>query len=107
MCSFFSVVKLHSISIKGTGGAAPRHVRLFVNRISLGFSDVADAPPAQDLDLTAAELAGDPIALRQEPLPQKPRTIILDLFVERKVFLAPFYCQPVTWSIRVRLVAGM
>ena len=45
------VVKLQSLAIKSAGaeGRAPRRVKLFMNRASLGFSEAADFAPVQVL----------------------------------------------------------
>ena len=44
-----AVVKLQSLAIKSAGaeGRAPRRVKLFINRASLGFSEAADFAPVQ------------------------------------------------------------
>ena len=43
---------------------APKTVKLFVNRPTLGFAEAADTPAVQDLELGADDLAGRPAALR-------------------------------------------
>lgn len=47
-------------------GESPTVVKLFVNRVNLGFEDVDDVDPTQVLTLTAADLAedADPIKLQ-------------------------------------------
>ena len=47
-------------------GESPTVVKLFVNRVNLGFEDVDDVDPTQVLNLTAADLAedADPIKLQ-------------------------------------------
>lgn len=42
---------------------APRHIKLFVNRPTLGFSEAADDRAQADFVLTEAQLAGEPIPL--------------------------------------------
>ena len=42
---------------------APRHIKLFVNRPSLGFSEAADEPAQADFVLTDAQLAGETVPL--------------------------------------------
>ncbi len=44
-----AVVKLQSLAIKSAAaeGRAPRRVKLFINRASLGFSEAADFAPVQ------------------------------------------------------------
>mmetsp|Transcript_14766 Transcript_14766/g.36840 ORF Transcript_14766/g.36840 Transcript_14766/m.36840 type:complete len:172 (-) Transcript_14766:473-988(-) len=64
--AFQQKVKLMAIGIKGPAEGGPRRVKLYVNRSHMGFSDVqGDVPPAQELDLTPAQIAsGDPIPLK-------------------------------------------
>jgi hypothetical protein len=59
-------VKLHSWAIKSVGnkGHAPRKVRLFINRPSLGFSEAADFPAVQEFELSEADLEGKPLPLK-------------------------------------------
>lgn len=46
-------------------GRAPKVVKLFTNRPSLGFSDVSDLAAQQEIELSAAQLEkGEPIQLR-------------------------------------------
>ena len=59
-----AAVKLHSLSIKASGPAAPRTVKLFTNRPSLGFSEAADFPPLQEFTLDEANLDGTAIQLK-------------------------------------------
>jgi hypothetical protein len=63
---FNQAVRLHAIVIKGPAdGSGPRTVKLFANRPSMGFSDVSTVQPAQELQLSAAQLAaGEPLPLR-------------------------------------------
>lgn len=42
---------------------APSHIKLFVNRPSLGFSEAADEPAQADFVLTDAQLAGETVPL--------------------------------------------
>lgn len=59
-------MKLHSWAIKSVGnkGHAPRKVRLFINRPSLGFSEAADFPAVQEFELSEADLEGKPLPLK-------------------------------------------
>ena len=62
-----AVVKLQSLAIKAAGaeGRAPRRVKLFINRASLGFSEAADFAAVQELELTPEQVeAGEPIVLK-------------------------------------------
>ena len=66
-CIRRAVVKLQSLAIKSAGaeGRAPRRVKLFINRASLGFSEAADFAPVQELELTPEQVeTGEPIALK-------------------------------------------
>ncbi len=47
-------VKCQSILIEGPEDAAPRTVKLFVNRINMSFDDCEDMPPTQTLELSSA-----------------------------------------------------
>lgn len=62
-----TAVKLNSLLIKsaGTGDQAPKHIKLFCNRQSLGFSEAADFAAVQEFDLTPEQLDGKPVLLRQ------------------------------------------
>uniref|UniRef100_A0A061S3X8 Pith domain-containing protein n=1 Tax=Tetraselmis sp. GSL018 TaxID=582737 RepID=A0A061S3X8_9CHLO len=58
-------VKLSKIMIKGSEGPyAPRKVKLFVNRRSMGFEQAAEEPATQELLLDEEHLAGNSIPLK-------------------------------------------
>lgn len=59
-------VRIHNIGIKGPkeDGTGPKQVKLFINRHSFGFSDADSVPCAQQLDLTAKDLDGEPVPLK-------------------------------------------
>lgn len=59
-------MRIHAIVVKAEDdGHAPKSVKLYVNRPHMGFSDTSSVPCAQELELTAAQLAkGDPIPLK-------------------------------------------
>ncbi|KAF0689839.1 Aste57867_18751 [Aphanomyces stellatus] len=63
---FKEAVKIHSISVKAPNDdSAPSVIKLFVNRNSLGFSDVSDIEPTQKLEWTQEQLqTGTPVELR-------------------------------------------
>jgi len=66
---FHQTVRIRSISIKATNASqAPKKVKLFINRPSIGFEDVEDAEEpeaAQVLELTPQQVAsGEHIPLR-------------------------------------------
>ncbi|OQR94263.1 thioredoxin-like protein [Achlya hypogyna] len=78
---FKEAVKLHSIALKAPNDdTAPRVLKLFVNRNNLGFSDVVDIEPVQQIELSQEQLdAGSPIELR---FVKFQRVTALTLFVE-------------------------
>ena len=53
-----AAVKLQGLIIKSsdTEGRAPKQVKLFTNRASLGFSEAADFPPVQEFDFSEKEV---------------------------------------------------
>ena len=59
-------MRLSSWAIKSTGSKehAPRKVKLFINKPSLGFSEAADFPAAQEFELSEADLEGKPLQLK-------------------------------------------
>jgi len=63
---FTQVVKMHTLCLKAVDGdRAPKVVKLFTNRPSLGFSDVSDLAAQQEIELSAAQLEkGEPIQLK-------------------------------------------
>ena len=54
--SFKTKVKLHSISVAGPGGRAPKEIKLFANKSNLGFDDVEGMPADQTLELAPEQL---------------------------------------------------
>ena len=61
-----AAVRLSSWAIKSSGSKphAPRKVRLFINRPSLGFSEAADFPAAQEFELSEVDLEGNALQLK-------------------------------------------
>lgn len=54
--------KVSSIAIKGPAdGTGPRRIKLFTNLTTCGFSDAESLTPAQEIELTPAQLNGEPI----------------------------------------------
>ncbi|GLI62682.1 hypothetical protein VaNZ11_005358 [Volvox africanus] len=78
---FTNRVRLQSIVIKATDEAkAPKRVKLYTNRPSLGFSDTSSVPCAQEIELSPAQLAkGDPISLK---LVKFNNVDVLSIFIE-------------------------
>ncbi|GLC46093.1 hypothetical protein PLESTB_001033500 [Pleodorina starrii] len=78
---FTQRVRLHSIVIKAIDEAkAPKRVKLYTNRPSLGFSDTSSVPSAQEFELTPAQLAkGDPLPLKVVKFNQVD---VLSVFIE-------------------------
>jgi hypothetical protein len=57
---FKQLVKLHSMRVVApVGDTAPRKLKLFVNAPSMGFEDAESRKAAQEIELTAEQLAGD------------------------------------------------
>lgn len=48
---------------------APKRVKLFVNRPTIGFSEAADSAGVQEFDLTEADLEGQQLPLKWVPAP--------------------------------------
>lgn len=67
----FAAVKLHSWAIKSVGSKAhaPRKVRMFINRPSLGFSEASEFPAVQEFELSNSDLEGKPLPLKCASLP--------------------------------------
>jgi hypothetical protein len=62
---FQQAVKLQSVTIASNDGdQAPRRVKLFINRASLGFSEAADFAATQEFELTEQQLGGEPVQLK-------------------------------------------
>ncbi|KAL6767327.1 PIT1 [Auxenochlorella protothecoides x Auxenochlorella symbiontica] len=61
---------------------APRSVKLFVNRPTIGFSEAADTAGQADVELTPAQAAGEPIPLK---LVKFQRVSVLTIFVADNV----------------------
>nr|CCA27114.1 conserved hypothetical protein [Albugo laibachii Nc14] len=60
--AFQQPVKLHSIHLCGLADAtAPRHIKLYINRPNMAFSDVSDVEPSQTVELSQTN---EPIELR-------------------------------------------
>lgn len=58
-------VKIHSLHILGPeDGSGPKDVKLFINNPTLGFSEADEYPAVQDIELSKANLNGEPIILR-------------------------------------------
>eukprot|EP00891_Asterochloris_glomerata_P003441 jgi/Astpho2/3441/Aster-07041 len=64
--TFNMAVKLNSLVVKGTDteGKAPRRVKLFINRPSIGFSEAESEPAVQEFELEQKHLEGEPVQLR-------------------------------------------
>jgi hypothetical protein len=68
--NFNGTTKLRSIVIAAPDdGHAPKNVKLFINRPTIGFSEAEDENPAQSLDLTQEQLSGQPIPLKYDTSP--------------------------------------
>lgn len=77
---FQNSVKLHSISIASDAGdSAPRRVKLFINRASLGFSEASSEAAVQEFELTPDNLEGQPVVLKYVKF---QRVTHLTIFIE-------------------------
>ncbi|KAG8466675.1 hypothetical protein KFE25_008054 [Diacronema lutheri] len=56
---FNQPVKLHSLLIQAAEEGAPRTLKLYVNRSSMGFDDTESFPPTQVLELSRSDFAAD------------------------------------------------
>ena len=63
---FLEPVKLKAISIFGgvCPGQAPKTIKLFINHLSLDFSDAETLAPAQELELSSDDIKGNKVDLR-------------------------------------------
>lgn len=63
--NYNSPAKLQAITITGPAdGHAPRHVKLFINRPTIGFSEAAEEACVQSFQLSEANLRGEAVQLR-------------------------------------------
>ncbi|KAM7272407.1 hypothetical protein ACFE04_027070 [Oxalis oulophora] len=61
---FTTVVKIHSVVIKGPQEEGPKTVKLYTNKEHMGFSNVSDYPPSDTLVLSEENLKGKPVVLK-------------------------------------------
>lgn len=61
---FRQAVKLQSIRIYAPEEHAPKTIKLFINKIGLGFDDMDSVPAAQELQLEAKDFGDKGIPLR-------------------------------------------
>lgn len=62
---FNAATKLRSIVVSAADdGHAPKKVKLFTNRPTIGFSEAEDEKAVQEFDLSPAQVAGQPLALK-------------------------------------------
>ncbi|RKP20337.1 thioredoxin-like protein 1, partial [Rozella allomycis CSF55] len=60
---FLQNVKLHSIKISGPKGKAPKTIRFYVNRLTMGFDEVDSIEPTQTIQLDEKDI-GKVVPLR-------------------------------------------
>ncbi len=78
--TFNQSVKLNGLIIKSSaGGQAPKLIKLFVDRPTIGFSEATDSPGVDNFDLTEAQLTGDVVPLK---LVKFNRVNCLTIFIE-------------------------
>ncbi|KAL1919029.1 uncharacterized protein VTP21DRAFT_2410 [Calcarisporiella thermophila] len=58
---FNQAVRLHSIKFVGSGPQAPKTVKLYVNRYTLGFDEAESVEPTQVLELTERDFQEDEV----------------------------------------------
>lgn len=75
-----SSVKLSSIIIKNSSkpAQAPKHIKLFTNSPTIGFSEATDRAGVLELDLDEDQLKGEPIKL---PLVKFNKVFCLTIFI--------------------------
>lgn len=67
---FTAAAKLRSIVIAAPNDEnAPKHVKLFTNRPTIGFSEAEEEGPVQAFELTEENLAGQPVQLKYALVP--------------------------------------
>ena len=65
---FNAGTKLRSITISAADdGHAPKKIKLFTNRPTIGFSEAEDEKAVQEFDLSPAQVSGQPLALKCGP----------------------------------------
>lgn len=65
--NYNTAVKLQTIVIEGpSDGHGPKHVKLFCNRPTIGFSEAEDEAAQQEIMLTEAQLSGEVVPLRYD-----------------------------------------
>lgn len=79
--NFNQKVKINGIGIKAKEDdpTAPKTIKLYANRASMGFSDTDSVPSSQDLVLTPAQLNGEPLPLK---LVKFTNVLMLSVFIE-------------------------
>ncbi|CAM9182484.1 unnamed protein product [Chrysoparadoxa australica] len=78
---FNETVRLHSIDFRApSNDTAPLTVKLFTNKVSMGFSDAEDTTPTQVLELTPEDLAEGSVTLLK--FVKFQRVSSLSIFVE-------------------------
>ncbi|KAI8104810.1 hypothetical protein M9434_003362 [Picochlorum sp. BPE23] len=78
---FVSPVRISRICFKSTvnPGAAPKSIKFFINRPTIGFGEAVESPAVHSLTLTEETLQGDPIPL---PVVKFRSVRCLTVFVE-------------------------
>ncbi|KAI7836452.1 hypothetical protein COHA_009669 [Chlorella ohadii] len=78
---FNSACKLSGLVVKSTKSPdqAPKRIKLFVNRPTIGFGEAADAAGVQEFDLSESDLEGQQLQLK---LVKFTKVNVLTIFVE-------------------------
>jgi len=80
--AFNEAVNLSTVRIKAQDKSAPRVVKLYVNRVSMGFEDCDSVPCAQAFELREADYAAGGVATLQLRTVKFTRVVALTVFVE-------------------------
>lgn len=78
---FNQKVKINGIGIKAKEGdtSAPKTVKLYANRASMGFSDTDSVPSSQEISLTPTQLNGEALPLK---LVKFTNVTMLSIFIQ-------------------------
>ena len=85
---FNETVKVHSLKFFGFNtssfdvGTAPRTVKVFANRTSMGFSDCEDIEPTEEIELSESEIANPGGVEKVVRFVKFQRVTSLSIFVE-------------------------
>lgn len=65
---FNTATKLRSIVVSAADdGHAPKNIKLFTNKPTIGFSEAEDEKAVQEFDLSPGQVSGQPLTLKCGP----------------------------------------